>query len=114
MTDELPLPLVEAGKPLFVPLKAEYYRDFECGLKTTEYRLYGPRWNERTCRPGRPVTLSLGYGKRERLHGTIAGFIADPLFCLDSHVARELRALFRDINWHQKIACISIELTNGR
>lgn len=48
-------------KPLFVPLKTEYFRAFEAGSKTTEYRLYGPRWNETTCIPGRAVTLSHGY-----------------------------------------------------
>jgi hypothetical protein len=79
--------------PLFIPLKAEYYREFACGMKTTEYRLYGPRWNERTCVIGRPVTLSLGYGKRERLRGTVAGFLAEPMVCLDSHTYREMRAL---------------------
>lgn len=54
-------------KPLFVPLKTEWFRAFEAGRKRTEYRLYGPRWNENTCTPGRPVTLSHGYsGKRLR------------------------------------------------
>jgi len=68
----------QGERPLFIPLKAEYYRDFACGMKTIEYRLYGPRWNERTCKPGRPVTLSLGYGKRERLHGRVAGLRCAP------------------------------------
>ena len=49
------------AKPLFVPLKTRYFRAFEDGTKTTEYRRYGPRWNERTARIGRPVTLSHGY-----------------------------------------------------
>lgn len=97
-------------RPLFIPLKAEYYRDFECGLKTTEYRRYGPRWNERTCKPGRSVVLSLGYAKRERLRGTVAAFVAEPLACLENHVVRELGALFPGLDWHAKIACISIEL----
>lgn len=48
-------------KPLFVPLKTEYFDQFARGEKTTEYRLYGPRWNEGTCTPGRSVTLSHGY-----------------------------------------------------
>lgn len=48
-------------KPLFVPLKTEWFRAFERGEKTTEFRLYGPRWNESTCIPGRQVTLSHGY-----------------------------------------------------
>jgi hypothetical protein len=58
-------------KPLFIPLKAEYYDAFEAGVKVCEYRRYGPRWNEKTCRPGRHVVLSRGYGKGHRLYGTI-------------------------------------------
>lgn len=63
-----------AEKPLFVPLKTAYFRAFQTGTKDTEFRPYGPRWNERTCRIGRPVILSHGYGRRERLFGTIRGF----------------------------------------
>lgn len=68
-------------KPLFIPLRREYFTAFAEGRKTNEYRLYGPRWNERTCHPGRPVTLSLGYGKQHRLTATIESFRAstDPL-----------------------------------
>jgi hypothetical protein len=61
-------------KPLFIPLRREYFEAFENGAKTVEYRLYGPRWNERTCWPMRPVVLSLGYGKKRRLTGLVAGF----------------------------------------
>ena len=64
-------------KPLFIPLNTEYYRAFERGEKTTEYRLYGPRWNEKTCTLGRRVTLSLGYGKKNRLYGTVTAFAVD-------------------------------------
>lgn len=58
-------------KPLFVPLKKKYYEAFECGDKGTEYRAYGPRWNERTCYPGRHVVLSCGYGKGRRIKAII-------------------------------------------
>lgn len=34
-------------KPLFIPIKREFFEAFERGDKTHEYRLYGPRWNER-------------------------------------------------------------------
>lgn len=61
-------------KPLFIPLKAKWFEAFERGDKTTEYRAYGPRWNERTCRVGRAVTLSYGYGKARRLSGEVIGF----------------------------------------
>lgn len=54
-------------KPLFIPLRTEWFRKFEDGSKTTEYRAYGPRWNERTCRVGREAVVSHGYnGKRLR------------------------------------------------
>lgn len=65
-------------KPLFVPLKREYFEAFRRGEKTTEFRPLGPRWNERTCALGRSVVLSLGYGKAHRLAGIITGFSTDP------------------------------------
>lgn len=61
-------------KPLFIPLKTEYYRLFENGYKTHEYRQYGPRWNEDTCIVGRLVTLSRGYSTPDRLQGRVIGF----------------------------------------
>lgn len=61
-------------KPLFIPLKTEYYESFERGEKTEELRLYGPRWNEKTCTVGREVVLSKGYGKQNRLKGYICKF----------------------------------------
>lgn len=61
-------------KPLFIPLKAEFYAAFRNGTKTEELRLYGPRWNERTCPVGSPVTLSNGYGKKNRMTATIWKF----------------------------------------
>lgn len=60
-------------KPLFVPLKTRWFRDFQEGRKRVEYRRYGPGWNERTCVVGRPVTLSHGYSGA-RLHGIITRF----------------------------------------
>ena len=61
-------------KPLFIPLKAEFFEAFERGEKKAEYRVYGPRWNEKTCPVGRPVVLSYGYCKKRRLRGTVASF----------------------------------------
>lgn len=66
-------------KPLFIPLKAEYFDAFENGTKNTEYRLRGPRWNAETCAIGREVILSRGYGKQRRLCGIITGFHYDTL-----------------------------------
>jgi len=63
-------------KPLFIPLKTEFYDAFCDGTKKTEYRLYGPRWNEKTCRIGRPVVISKGYGKKHRRTGIVVGFEA--------------------------------------
>jgi len=58
-------------KPLFIPLKTEYFNAFKSGEKFIEYRAYGPRWNEKTCPAGRRVVLSKGYGKHERITGVI-------------------------------------------
>jgi len=59
------------NKPLFIPLYREYFELFESGVKTTEYRVDGPRWNKKTCYPGRKVTISYGYGKIKRLTAEI-------------------------------------------
>lgn len=62
------------SKPLFIPLKRDYFEAFERGEKREEYRPFGPRWNRRTCEIGRSVVLSLGYGKRRRLIGVVTSF----------------------------------------
>lgn len=62
-------------RPLFIPLKAEFYDAFLSGTKTTEYRRHGPGWNAKTCTVGRRVVLSKGYGKAHRVTGTIVGFL---------------------------------------
>lgn len=62
-------------KALFIPLKSEFFEKFKSGEKDTEFRVYGPRWNCRTCIKGRKVTLSKGYGKQNRLHGVIVDFM---------------------------------------
>lgn len=61
-------------KPLFIPLKTEFYEAFENGTKIYELRKYGKRWNEETCEVGRPVVLSKGYGKQSRMQGIISDF----------------------------------------
>lgn len=63
-------------KPLFIPLKREYFEAFKRGTKTEEYRTEGPRWNAVTCFVGRAVVLSLGYGKANRLQGVVTGYRA--------------------------------------
>ncbi len=66
-------------KPLFIPLRKEFFEAFEKRTKRTEYRRRGPRWNADTCRTGRRVVLSCGYGRARRLNGTITGFHYDTL-----------------------------------
>lgn len=61
-------------KALFIPLCTEWFRAFEAGTKNIEYREYGARWNERTCRIGRAAVLSHGYGKSARLARQVSGF----------------------------------------
>jgi hypothetical protein len=61
-------------KPLFIPLKGEYYDQFLSGTKKKEFRIYGSRWNEKTCLIGRSVTISRGYGKKHRACGMITAF----------------------------------------
>ena len=80
MTQQRSEPDVRASRlerlvgPLFVPLRSEYYEAFAEGTKRDELRLYGPRWNERTCAPGRDIVLSKGYGKHNRMTGRILKF----------------------------------------
>lgn len=62
----------EAYKPLFIPLHSKFFDEFAVGIKSIEWRSFGPRWNLDTCFPGRAVILSRGYGKHYRLTGTIA------------------------------------------
>lgn len=72
--------------PLFVPLKTDPYNAFKQGFKTHEIRLNGIRWNRNTCSVGRPVILSKGYGKHDRLYGVITSvdvFPAGELPCYE-------------------------------
>jgi hypothetical protein len=65
---------MEMNKPLFIPLKTEFYEQFKNGTKIDELRKYGARWNEKTCMKGRKVIISKGYGKQNRMTGVIADF----------------------------------------
>lgn len=65
-------------KALFVPLKRVWFEAFLRGIKGTEYRAYGPRWNEKVCRIGRLAVLSLGYSKHTRITRRIAAFAKVP------------------------------------
>ena len=61
-------------KPLFIALRAVHFEEFAAGTKTEEYRKIGGPWNARTCRVGRAVVLSRGYGKHARLRGVVTGY----------------------------------------
>lgn len=98
-------------KPLFIPLKTEYYRAFERGDKNTEYRLHGARWNGKVCSVGRPVILSRGYGKSDRIEGSITSFQAIPLSSISGGLLRmSLQACFPEASPDTSIACIGIKV----
>lgn len=58
-------------RPLFVPLKAQWFDLFAMGTKSWEHRIARRQWNGDQVQVGRRVTLSRGYGKHARLHGVI-------------------------------------------
>lgn len=92
-------------KPLFIPLKTKFYEDFLSGKKRVEYRLYGRRWNERTCSVGRPVVLSKGYGASHRQGGMVVGFTVSK----EPTQTEAWKECFGN-NGGQLAACIEIEL----
>jgi hypothetical protein len=96
----------EHTKPLFVPLKKEYYEAFLTGEKTEELRLYGPRWNHRTCTVGREVVLSLGYGKQHRMKGRIWKIKKQHGSTFGSTYRDQIVAVFGTLD--VQVACISI------
>jgi hypothetical protein len=57
-------------KPVFVPLKREWFEAFARGEKRIEWRAYGARWNCDAIAAGRAIVLSLGYSGA-RLHGLV-------------------------------------------
>jgi tetrahydromethanopterin S-methyltransferase subunit F len=90
-------------KPLFVPLMTEHYEAVKAGTKRIEYRLYGKRWNDRTCLVGRRITLSKGYGKGNRINGFIVGFNA--VYAADSSCPYDvLESCYPNIGWYTYIA----------
>lgn len=95
-------------KPLFIPLNAKHYEAFEDGSKITEYRLNGKRWNRKTCYTGRAATLSKGYGKKHRMHGTVGevGILTANFLPFDIQIAIE--EIYGQGN--HEIICISIDL----
>lgn len=99
-------------KALFIPLKTKFFEAFERGEKQAEMRLYGKRWNERNCRPGRPVTLSCGYGKHRRLYGRISDFAVKTGQELRSDEKVSVLDVFGRLD--VEIAYISIDLNSSK
>jgi len=99
-------------KRLFIPLKTEYYRQFEAGTKTKELRLYGPQWNERTCVVGRPVTIALGYGKKHRMSGVVAGFEKVWAYNLDEQSRAAVKAVYYTLDKEMAVITLA-DLTPG-
>ncbi len=100
-----------APKPLFIPLKTEYYRAFERGEKDVEYRLNGPLWNEARCSVGYPVVLRRGYSTPDILHGVVSSFEAVPLRRISGGLLRiSIRSCYPMATDETLIACIGIDL----
>lgn len=67
----------ERRKPYFCPLKKEFYLKFENGEQDCEIRPNNHRgWNRKNIYPGRELTVSNGYGKKNRLTFKIVGVVA--------------------------------------
>jgi len=96
-------------KPLFIPLKTEYYEAFADGSKREELRRYGQRWNEKTCAVGREVVLSKGYGKQHRMAGRISKLKRQHGSTFGSTYKAAILDVFRTLDI--EIACVAIELT---
>lgn len=91
-------------KPLFCPVTKYYFNEYFIGNKTVEYRLYGPRWNEITCVPGRRIIVSEGYSGR-RLYGFIGGFRFSELGMIEG-----MKDLYPGVPANKRIICIMLEL----
>ena len=93
-------------KDLFVPLKTEFFLGFADGSKSEELRLYGKRWNEETCKIGRGIILSKGYGKHARLQGKIWKFKKQHGSLFGSTYKDAIKKVYGTLD--VEIACISI------
>ena len=98
-------------KPLFIPLKTEFYNKFLSGEKTEELRAYCARWNENTCVVGRKVVLSKGYGKKNRINGVIWKFKKQRGETFGSTYRESIKNIYGTLDID--IACISIQLEHS-
>lgn len=109
------LEIKRSDKPLFIPLKTEFFEAFRDGSKRIEYRKYGARWNESHCRVGRTVVLSKGYSG-ERMTGVIESYRRTSINNINRDVQQSLRSLYGKGEKHDfDISLITIgELKNVR
>lgn len=90
-------------KPLFIPLKKFWYSVFLAGDKNTEYRAYGPRWNEKTCFPGRDALLNNGYTNKNSIQATVISLDVLPL----DQAPEEVRDIYPNSEY---IAAINLDV----
>lgn len=94
---------------LFIPLASKPYDLFAAGKKIEDLREYtGKRWTEETCKIGRRVTLSRGYGKQNRLYGTVISFRVVKAMALDLEYQTQILEHYSTLDI--EIAVIGIEL----
>lgn len=103
---EIPKNTTAMERPLFIPLKTQYFEAFKSGEKTEELRKYGGRWTEDTCRIGRPVTLSRGYGVGDRISGEVWRFKVQHGSLFGTTYQAAINDVFGTLDL--EIACISI------
>lgn len=94
-------------KPLFLPLKTEYYEAFKNGNKPEELRLYGARYNEKVCTIGREIIISKGYGKQNRMKGVISSFKKQHGATFGSGYKAAILACYGTLD--KEIACFGIK-----
>ena len=106
------------NEPGFIALKKKYYNDFKQGLKNREYRIYGGRWLCRNYPPGRPMVLSCGYGRKNRLSAVVKRAFVERHARLPSEVHLAMKECFDfDIDPETEIFVIEFhsikEIDNG-
>lgn len=98
----------QKGVDAFIPLCEGPFKAFQAGTKRHELRPYCKRWSEKHFPEGRNVTLSWGYGTKNRLYGSVRSYQRIP--------AKELRWVYREAvmrhygTTDMEIAMIGIDL----
>lgn len=99
--------------PVFCPLKTQPYNRFKYGFKTYEMRIYGDRWNNKTCPVERRVILSKGYGNIDRTEKIITKTELKYYVELSAEDKQELRGCYPDIADHTLVILIHLGDVNG-